>query len=126
MPGTDDTRDPFDMTRLLAGAARTIARAGEVVLVFQHDADDAYLTLCGRARLHTAPAEVRRRWKAAYDVYFPSEADRTNAAFVAVEVTRMELWIRGVTPEPFGLRPTVLERKAGGAWRLLGAGRDAA
>jgi hypothetical protein len=31
----------------------------------------------------------------------------------------MELWIRGVTPEPFGLRATVLERDAGG-WRLVG------
>jgi hypothetical protein len=29
----------------------------------------------------------------------------------------MELWIRGVTPEPFGLLPTVLERDAGGGWR---------
>ena len=31
----------------------------------------------------------------------------------------MELWIRGVTPEPFGLRATVLERDHGG-WRLVG------
>jgi hypothetical protein len=30
----------------------------------------------------------------------------------------MELWIRGVTPEPFGLRPTILERDDGGGWRL--------
>jgi hypothetical protein len=29
----------------------------------------------------------------------------------------MELWIRGVTPEPFGLRATVLERDdAEGGW----------
>ena len=27
----------------------------------------------------------------------------------------MELWIRGVTPEPFGLQTTVLERDAGAA-----------
>ena len=30
----------------------------------------------------------------------------------------MELWIRDVTPEPFGLRATVLERYAEG-WRLI-------
>jgi len=30
----------------------------------------------------------------------------------------MELWIRGVTPEPFGLRATVLQRDTGGGWRL--------
>jgi hypothetical protein len=31
----------------------------------------------------------------------------------------MELWIRGVAPEPFGLSATVLERDACG-WRLIG------
>jgi hypothetical protein len=31
----------------------------------------------------------------------------------------MELWIRGVTPEPFGLRATVLERRAGDGWRVI-------
>jgi hypothetical protein len=28
----------------------------------------------------------------------------------------MELWIRGVTPEPFGLQATKLAREADGAW----------
>jgi hypothetical protein len=42
-----------------------------------------------------------------------------NAAFIEVEIKRMELWIGGVTPEPFGLRPTVLERVSGGEWRLV-------
>ena len=56
--------------------------------------------------------------EAGYDVYFPSEADRASAIFVEVEVERMELWIRGVTPEPFGLRATVLARDGGG-WRLI-------
>ncbi len=58
-----------------------------------------------------AQSETRGRWKAAYDVYFPSETDGANAIFVEVEIERMELWIRGVTPEPFGLRATVLERE---------------
>ncbi len=31
----------------------------------------------------------------------------------------MELWIRGVTPEPFAMQTTVLERDGGGAWRLI-------
>jgi hypothetical protein len=31
----------------------------------------------------------------------------------------MELWIRGVTPEPFGLRATALERDADGGWRVV-------
>ena len=75
--------------------------------------------MIGKAALHENASETRSRWKSAYDVYFPSETDRANAIFVEVEVERMELWIRGVTPEPFGLRATVLRRDAGG-WRLTG------
>jgi general stress protein 26 len=96
-----------------------IRRDGKVTIVFQHDPEDAYVTLIGRASLRESASEVRRRWKRAYNAYFPGEQDRTNAVFVEVEVERMELWIRGVTPEPFGLQTTVLERDAGGAWRSV-------
>jgi general stress protein 26 len=98
--------------------ASDIRRAGKVGLIFQRDQDDAFVVLSGRATLIEAASEVRRLWKDAYSAYFSDEADRTNATFVQVNVERMELWIRGVTPEPFGLRPTVLARDAGGIWRL--------
>jgi general stress protein 26 len=90
---------------------------GRVTLIFQRDPDDAYVALTGRATLRQEASEVRRRWKAAYDAYFPGEQDRANAVFVEIDVERMELWIRGVTPEPFGLQTTTLERDANG-WRL--------
>lgn len=104
--------------------AREIRRDGKVSLIFQRDGEDAFVTLIGKASLRADASEVRRRWKEAYSVYFPSEADRENASFVEVE--RMELWIRGVTPEPFGLQVTALERDAGGRWRLIPGGRNAA
>jgi general stress protein 26 len=99
--------------------AREIRRDGRVSLVFQRDAEDAFVTLIGRASLRDDASEVRRRWKEAYNVYFPGETDRANASFVEVAVERMELWIRGVTPEPFGLQVTALERDADGRWRLV-------
>jgi len=37
-----------------------------VTVIFQHDADDAYVTLIGAATLRESASEVRRRWKAAY------------------------------------------------------------
>jgi general stress protein 26 len=117
-PGEDEWRIRF----LTDGRSHKVAdmrRANEVTILFQHDADLAFVTLIGKAALHEDAPETRSRWKAAYDVYFPGETDRANAIFVEVEVERMELWIRGVTPEPFGLRATALERDAGG-WRLTG------
>jgi general stress protein 26 len=98
--------------------ASDMRRSAEVTVLFQNG-DDAFITLRGSATLREGEAEVGRRWKRAYEPYFPSEQDRANAAFVAVEVERLELWIRGVTPEPFGMRATVLQREAGGAWRLI-------
>jgi len=106
--------------------AADIRRAGKVAIVFQDDPNDAFVALSGTATLRSEAAEVRRRWKRAYDAYFPSETDRANAIFVEIDVERMELWIRGVTPEPFGLQTTRLERDAGSDWRLVAENRDAA
>jgi general stress protein 26 len=89
----------------------------EVGLIFQSDPDEAYVALFGEARLLERADDVARFWKARYEVYFPTPADRAAAAFIEVDVTRMELWIRGVTPEPFGLNATKLVREAG-VWHL--------
>ena len=117
-PGEDEWKIRF-LTDGRSNKAADMRRASEVSILFQDDPDLAFVTMIGKAALHENASETRSRWKGAYDVYFPSEADRANAIFVEVEVERMELWIRGVTPEPFGLRATVLRRDAGG-WRLTG------
>ena len=124
-PGDDDWTIRF-VTDGRSRKASDIRRCGKVALVFQRDADNSYVALTGRARLQEEGSEVRRRWKDGYNRFFPTEADRTNAAFLEVEAERMELWIRGVTPEPFGARTTTLERDAAGAWRLVGGKRAAA
>jgi general stress protein 26 len=118
-PGEDEWKIRF-LTDGRSHKAGDMRRAGEVTVIFQHEPDLAYVALIGKAALHEDASETRSRWKGAYDVYFPSETDRRNAIFVEIELARMELWIRGVTPEPFGLRATVLERDGTG-WRLIGA-----
>ena len=117
-PGEDQWRVRF-LTDGRSHKAADMRRASEVTIMFQHDPDLAFVSLIGKAALHENASETGSRWKPAYDVYFPSDADRANAIFVEVEIERMELWIRGVTPEPFGLRATVLERDAEG-WHLIG------
>jgi len=89
-PGEDDWKIRFVTDRRSRKAA-DIRRAGNVGLIFQHDHDDAFVALNGRAMLIERAAEVDRLWKNAYDAYFPSEADRANAAFVEVNIERMEL-----------------------------------
>jgi len=118
-------RDPIEngwtIRFILDGRSRKafdIRRAPKISAIFQRDADEALVTLAGTAVLHEDAAQIRPHWKDAYNMYFPTEQDRANAALIEINSERMELWIRGVTPEPFGLQPTVLQRDAAGEWRL--------
>lgn len=118
--------DDWTIRFITDGRSRKVSdiwRADNVAVIFQNQADDAFVTLVGKASLRQGASELRRHWKDAYSVYFPGDADRANVRFVEVDVARMELWIRGVTPEPFGLQPTALERHAGRGWRLVPADR---
>jgi general stress protein 26 len=104
------------VTDLRSHKAAEIGRSPAVQLIFQDAAQEAFVTLGGTAQLLTDPVRVRGLWKRAYEAYFPSESDRANAIFVEVKVDLMRLWIRGVTPEPFGLQPVVLARNERGNW----------
>ena len=125
----DADEDEWTIRFLTDGRSRKVAdmrRTDRVTIIFQQIPDDAFVTLIGKATLHESASEARRRWINAYDTYFPSAADRANAIFVAVAVARINLWIRGVTPEPFGLRATILERGADCGWRIVSADSKAA
>jgi general stress protein 26 len=124
-PGEDEWTIRF----VVDGRSRKVAeveRDGEVTLIFQDDTHDGYATLSGCATLLREEAEIRRRWKPAFETYFPTAADRAHALFIEVRVERMALWIRGVTPEPYGVQATELERHDGASWRLVTALRAAA
>jgi general stress protein 26 len=116
----DDSEDGWTIRLVTDGRSRKAHElCGEQTagLTFQSDPDEAYVALFGKAKLLERAADVDRLWKTHYDVYFPTPADRAAAAFVEIEVTGMELWIRGVTPEPFGLNATKLARDDTGVWR---------
>ena len=118
---SDAGEDDWTLRFLTDGRSPKVAdlrRGGPVSALFQDDPADAYVALAGKVRLAEDKDETRRRWMPAYNVYFPTEADRANALFFTIAVTRVELWIRGVTTEPFGLRTTMIERHATHGWRL--------
>jgi general stress protein 26 len=139
----DPTSAEDEVKGLLAGASKTVSgarscwlvtstadggvdarpmgikRTAKVAVIFEVPADDAYVTVTGRAAVKDSAADVRRLWKAAYDGFFPTETDKANAIFVEIAAERLELWIRDVTPEPFAAQTTVLERDAGGHWRVV-------
>ena len=88
-------------------------------MVYQHDADDSYVTLIGRGVIIADRALLRARWQPAWNQFFPAGADDETAIFVQLEADRIELWVRGVTPEPFGTRGAILERGPGQPWCMV-------
>jgi general stress protein 26 len=114
-PGEDELTIRF-LTDGRSQKAADIRRSQTVTLIFQKEAEDAYVSLEGTARLNETKEYVQALWKESYGRYFPTNEDRAHAAFIEVETTRMELWVRGLTPEPFGARPTIMTREPDGTW----------
>jgi general stress protein 26 len=94
-----------------------LRQCANVELIFQDSHAEAFVLVSGAARILESAVEIERFWKESFRVYFPSKEDQGNVVFVEVNANRMDLWIRGVTPEPFGLAPTVLKRReTDGSW----------
>jgi len=94
------------VTAVVRARHQDLKRAGRVALLFQHDPSDAYVILiatqcCDRMRPKSAGAGSLTMTH-----IFLASWTRANAVFVEVAVECMELWIRGVTPEPFGSSTT--------------------
>lgn len=94
-----------------------IRSATDVRLTFDRE-DDAFVSLAGPAEVIADAASIERRWQADYDRIFPTTADKANAVFIDIRADELRLWIRGLTPEPFGVRSTTLRRPLGGDWHL--------
>jgi general stress protein 26 len=99
--------------------AADIRPAGRITLGYQHHPDRAYVALIGRAALVEDRLEIRRRWTEAWRLYFPRGPDSPETILVRVDVDRIELCVRGVTPEPFGSRYSAIERDRDLQWRLV-------
>jgi general stress protein 26 len=95
-----------------------IRRSARSSLIFQSNRDNGFVTLIGKATLIESASDVNAHWRNSFNAYFQSEVDRANAAFIDVDINCMELWIRDVTPEPFGLHPTRIQKDANGAWQI--------
>lgn len=97
---------------------REIQDGPGVTVTFQHG-DAAFVALAGVATLRHDVSEAELLLHKSFELYFPTEQHRANATIIEIDVQEMELWIRGVTAEPFGLKPTRLERDETRVWSLV-------
>src|SRR3984893_17715091 len=69
------SEDPFGilfLTRRGSRKALEIGRTGRLSVVYQHDADDSYVTLIGRGVIIADRALLRARWQPAWNQFFPA------------------------------------------------------
>lgn len=112
----EDVWTRWFLTNRIGRKATEIKKNGQVTLAYQHHSGEAYVALAGHAEIIDEPGAVETRLKEVYD------PDGSLAGkLVAVRVTgeRLELHLRGVTPEPWGRGRTWLDRMPEGSWRLV-------
>ena len=90
-----------------------------VTLAFSSAGEDANLVVYGTATVSDEPALKERYWKATWRLFFPDGPESKDYVVVKVCAEKIELlnFQRNVIPEPFGLRPAVLEKTSQG-WRV--------
>jgi general stress protein 26 len=96
---------------------RDILFESDVRIIFECN-EDEFAALAGPAAVISSLEVIEQRWRPSFDAYFPTVADRSEAAFLDVRVHEMQLWIRGLTPEPFGSESHSLYRPLDGTWCL--------
>jgi general stress protein 26 len=119
-PGSDKWTRRFLVRRTSRKVAEMRA-APMVSLACQHASGERWVALGGRATIIDDVAEMRMIWPGELDALFPSGFANANMIVVRLDVDRVEVHIRGLTPEPFGTGRTLLERQPGGSWRYIPA-----
>ena len=116
--------DEWTRRILVRKSSRKVAEiraAPLVTLAYQHATGDRYIALIGRATVVEDIAQMRSLWPSDLDNHFPPGFADANMIVIRVDVDRIEVHVRGLTPEPFGAGRTLLERQSTGAWRFIPA-----
>jgi general stress protein 26 len=116
--------DEWSRRFLVRRSSRKVAEmsaAPSVTLAYQNPAGDRYIALGGRATIVEDIAEMRTLWPSELDARFPPGFADANMVVIRVDVDRIEVHARGLTPEPFGHGRTLLAREQAGSWRYIPA-----
>lgn len=120
LPGADEWTRRFLVRRSSRKVAEMRA-APQVTLAFQHSSGERYIALGGRAAIIEDVAVMRTMWPSELDARFPPGFADGNMIVIQVEVDRVEVHARGLTPEPFGHGRTLLQRQPDNSWRFIPA-----
>lgn len=119
-PGSDEWARCIVVRRSSRKVAE-IREESRVTLAYQHPSGDRFVALGGRATIIEDVHEMRARWSHDLDRQFPPGFAEANLIVLQVDVERIEVHFRGLTPEPFGAGRTLLERRPNDSWEFIPA-----
>jgi general stress protein 26 len=98
--------------------AEDIRRDNRITVAYLNEAENAYVSLMGTARLESALEEREARWFEMWEQFFIGGPAGDNYVLVEFTPQRIEImnFQRGVAPPPFGLKTADLIRE-GDHWR---------
>ena len=105
---------PETLFKQFDSSAFAAASSGQVhaaLLPDGNDPADANLIIHGTAEISSDPALCRKYWKPACRLFFPESPNSYDLVVIRIKPKRIELmdFKRNIIPEPFGLKPLVLE-----------------
>ena len=105
------------MTELYCRKVKEIQAARYFTMAFQHDEEQAYVSLLGRPQLIEDVNIKRAIWSKEADRFHPGGPNDPNVIIVRLNTERIEIYnsARGIQPEPAGLSSVVLVR-SGSDW----------
>jgi general stress protein 26 len=119
-PGSDEWTRRL-LVRRSSRKVEEMRAAPLVTLAFQHSSGERYIALGGQAAIIEDVAVMRSMWPSEFDARFPPGFADANMIVIQVDVDRIEVHVRGLTPEPFGHGRTLLQRQPDGSWRFIPA-----
>jgi general stress protein 26 len=91
---------------------KEISQDARVTLAFGNAAENANLVVYGTAKVRTDLPTRCGRWKGTWRLFFPDGPRGDDYVVIEICAEQMEVvsFRRNVIPEPFGLRPVLLQR----------------
>ena len=82
----------------------------KVTITIENTREDANLIIYGNAFIETNPTIKKKHWKSAWRMFFPPGPEGEEYVAIHIKPTKMEIvsFSKNITPEPFGLKSTVL------------------
>jgi len=102
---------------------REILKQNKVTLSFINPRSTAYVTIVGTATTENSPELKHKYWRAYWTDMYPGGPENSEYVLIKIVPYRIEFmnFSNAALPQPYGLKPSGLERSTSGVWTEIEA-----